>query len=118
LREEDEVDRLIERCAGLDVHCGPRWCRPPTPPPGPRTPSWPRTTSASRAAEGTTRAIIAVAHSILVIVWHLLTGNQPYSDLGGDYFLERHHSQAYKNRLVRQLQRMGHMVTLEPLGTA
>jgi hypothetical protein len=45
-------------------------------------------------------------------------GDQPYSDLGGDYFLERHRGQAYKNRLVRQLQRMGHKLTLEPLGTA
>jgi transposase len=67
-----------------------------------------------KGRRGHKRAIVAVAHSILVIAWHLLTRNQPYTDLGGDYFLERQHSQAYKNRLVRQLERMGHRVTLEP----
>jgi hypothetical protein len=46
-----------------------------------------------------------VAHSILVIAWHLLTRNQPYTDLGADYFLERQTSEAYRNRLVRQLER-------------
>ena len=61
---------------------------------------------------------MAVAHSILVIAWHLLTRNQPYTDPGGDYFLERQHSQAYKHRLVRQLERMGHRVTLEPAQVA
>jgi hypothetical protein len=44
--------------------------------------------------------------------------NQPYTDLGGDYFLERQTSEAYKNRLVRQLERMGHKVTLEPAQVA
>jgi transposase len=58
------------------------------------------------------------AHSILVIAWHLLTRNQPYTDLGADYFLERQHSEAYRNRLVRQLERMGPKVTLEPAQVA
>ena len=53
-----------------------------------------------------------------MIAWHLLTRNQPYTDLGDDYFLERQHSEAYKNRLVRQLERMGHTVTLEPAEVA
>jgi hypothetical protein len=46
-----------------------------------------------------------------VIAWHLLTRNQPYTDLGADYFLERQHSEAYRNRLVRQLERraQGHL---------
>jgi hypothetical protein len=64
------------------------------------------------------RAIVAVAHSILVIAWHLLPRNQPYTDLGGDYFLERQNSEAYRKRLVRQLERMGHKVTLEPAQVA
>jgi hypothetical protein len=44
-----------------------------------------------KGRRGHKRAIVAVAHSILVIAWHLLTRNQPYTDLGGDYFLERQH---------------------------
>jgi transposase len=42
-----------------------------------------------------------------VIAWHLLSTGQPYSDLGADWFLQRHSSEAYRNRLVRQLERMG-----------
>jgi transposase len=71
-----------------------------------------------KGRRGHHKAIVAVAHSILVIIWHLLTGNQPYSDLGAGYFLERHRSEAYKNRLIRQLERMRYKVTLEPLNPA
>jgi transposase len=71
-----------------------------------------------KGRRGHKRAIVAVAHSILVIAWHLLTRNQPYTDLGADYFLERQNSEAYKNRLIRQLERMGHKVTLEPAQVA
>ena len=71
-----------------------------------------------KGRRGHKKAIVAVAHSILVIAWHLLTRNQPYTDLGADYFLERQNSEAYRNRLVRQLERMGHKVTLEPAQVA
>ena len=60
---------------------------------------------------------MAVAHSILVIAWHLFTRNQPYSDLGADYFMDRQSSQASTNRLVRQLERINYKVTLEPADT-
>jgi transposase len=71
-----------------------------------------------KGRRGHKRAIVAVAHSILVIAWHLLSTGQPYSDLGADWFLQRHSSEAYRNRLVRQLERMGHKVTLEPADAA
>jgi transposase len=71
-----------------------------------------------KGRRGHKKAIVAVAHSILVIAWHLLSTGQPYSDLGADWFLQRHSSQAYRNRLVRQLERMGHKVTLEPADAA
>jgi hypothetical protein len=47
-----------------------------------------------------------------------LSTGQPYSDLGADWFLQRHSNEAYKHRLVRQLERMGHKVTLEPADAA
>jgi hypothetical protein len=59
-----------------------------------------------KGRRGHKKAIVAVAHSILVICWHLLTRNAPYSDLGGDYFLERQSNDVSKSRLVRQLERM------------
>jgi transposase len=64
------------------------------------------------------RAAVAVAHSILVIAYHVLDRGQPYADLGGDYLLKRESSSAHTKRLVRQLQQLGHKVTLEPADAA
>jgi transposase len=72
----------------------------------------------SKGRRGHLKAIVAVAHSILVIIWRLLTSNQPYSDLGRDYLVQGHHSEAYKNRLIRQLEPMRDKVTVEPLNPA
>jgi transposase len=55
---------------------------------------------------------------ILVIAWHLHTRNQPSTGLGADDLLERQTSEAYRNRLVRQLGPMGHKVTLAPAQVA
>lgn len=55
---------------------------------------------------------MAVGHSILVIAWHLLSRDEPYSDLGAHYFLRRD-TKAHTNRLVRQLEALGHSVTLD-----
>jgi transposase len=71
-----------------------------------------------RGRRGPKQGAVAVAHSILVIAWHLLTRHEPYTDLGADYFVQRQSSQAYQHRLVRQLERMGHKVTLEPADAA
>ncbi len=71
-----------------------------------------------RGQRGPAKAAVATGHSILVIAYHLLSNNQPYSDLGADYFVQRQTKTAYKNRLVRQLERMGYDVTLEPVQAA
>jgi transposase len=68
-----------------------------------------------RGRRGPNKAAVAVGHSILVIAYHLLQRREPYSDLGADYFVERQSKESYRRRLVRQLERMGHKVTLEPL---
>jgi transposase len=57
----------------------------------------------------------AVGHSILVIAYHVLEREVPYEELGEDYFDRRRSSEAYAKRLVRQLERLGHKVALEPL---
>jgi transposase len=64
---------------------------------------------------GKQRALVAVARSILVIVWHLL--NDPdarYVDLGSDYYTKRLDPGRKTRDLVRQLQALGHTVTLAP----
>jgi transposase len=66
-----------------------------------------------KSRHGHKKAIVAVAHSILVIAYHILERKQPYSELGGDYFIERQNKESYQRRLVKQLERMGYDVTLE-----
>ncbi len=63
---------------------------------------------------GHKKAVVAVGHSILVIAYHLLTRKTNYQDLGADYFLQRD-KQSVIRRCMRQLQDLGHRVTLEPL---
>ncbi len=67
-----------------------------------------------RGRRGPKTAALAVGHSILVIAWHLLTTNEPYKDLGADYFANRRNGEHYQNYLVRELTRLGHNVTLTP----
>jgi len=64
---------------------------------------------------GHKKAIVAVAHSILVSAYHVLAEGQPYDELGGDYFLRREDRERVAQRLVCQLERLGHSVTLEPV---
>jgi len=61
------------------------------------------------ARRGAKRAAVAVAHSILVIVYHILTRHEPYHDLGVTYFDERDR-QAVERRLVKRLQALGYDV--------
>jgi len=62
---------------------------------------------------GKPKAILAVAHSVLRIIYYVLRDKKPYSDLGPDYFdkldtarLERHH--------IHRLEQLGFRVTLTP----
>jgi transposase len=59
---------------------------------------------------GHSRALVAVEHSILTAVWHILTNNQPYLELGGDYYLKRRPGNAIR-KAVDQLRAVGYTVT-------
>ncbi len=63
------------------------------------------------------RALGAVKHSILCAIWHMLKTGELYRELGGDYFRQRDPERQTK-RLVAQLERLGHTVTLEALPEA
>ncbi len=65
-----------------------------------------------RARRGHAKATTAVAHSMLVATWHILTTGEIYTDPGGDYFARRDPERTTR-RLVAQLERLGHTVTLE-----
>ena len=60
------------------------------------------------------KAIFAVAHTMLVGIWWMLSNNVDYEELGGDYFEQRTDQAAQTRRLVRQLERLGHQVNLTP----
>jgi transposase len=66
---------------------------------------------------GPKRAAMAVAHSILVIIYHVLRDRVPYRDLGSTYFDERDRQQV-ERRLVRRLERLGYQVELQPRAQA
>lgn len=67
--------------------------------------------------KGKPRALVAVAHSILVMVYHILQRQENYHELGGDYF-DRQEQHQQQERLVRQLQALGFHGTIEPLPVA
>jgi transposase len=68
-----------------------------------------------RGRRGSKKAAVAVGHSILVIAYHVLEREVPYEELGEDYLYQQRSGEAYAKRLVRQLERLGHKVALEPL---
>ena len=62
---------------------------------------------------GHKKAIIAVAHSILIASYHILKDQIPYHDLGGDYFARRADPDRIAKRLIAQLERLGHTVAVQ-----
>jgi transposase len=66
---------------------------------------------------GAKKAALAVAHSILVIIYPILRDQSTYQDLGGNYFDERDR-QGVQKRLVKRLERMGYQVELQPMTQA
>jgi transposase len=64
---------------------------------------------------GHNKAIVAVAHSILTAAYYILRDDVDYKDLGGDYYARRSDPERIARRLVAQLERLGHKVTIEAL---
>jgi len=69
------------------------------------------------ARRGKQRAIMAVAHSLLVIIYHELTRDEPYQELGAAYYDERDR-QAVERRLIRRLEELGNEVVIRPKAQA
>jgi transposase len=65
--------------------------------------------------KGGKKAATATAHTLIVIIWHVLAGSTAYRDLGSDYFTRRIDSpEVRKRRLIRELEALGHKVIIEP----
>jgi transposase len=61
---------------------------------------------------GKYRAMVAVAHRILVIVYHVLKG-EDFKELGADY-QDAHRRERLERGLVRRLEKLGYEVSLQP----
>jgi transposase len=66
---------------------------------------------------GRKRALVAVGHTLLVIIYHVLKRGTTYQDLGPD-FLDRLEPERLTRQLVKRLEALGHKVTLEPAHAA
>ncbi len=66
---------------------------------------------------GGKKATIAVGHTLLVIIYHLLSEDKDYEELGGNFF-DEWDRQAVQKRLVRRLEKLGYQVKLEPSSPA
>lgn len=62
---------------------------------------------------GKQKAILAVAHSVLVSLYYMLRDHQPYHELGPDYF-DHLDSTRQQRHSVRRLEQLGYAVTLAP----
>jgi transposase len=66
---------------------------------------------------GKKRAIIAVAHAIVVSAFHMLSRHEPYHELGPNYF-DQQRRDYLVDRLTRRIERLGYRVSLEPVPAA
>jgi transposase len=62
---------------------------------------------------GKPKAIVAIEHSILVAVWHMLAQGECYADPGSDYFTRKNPDRS-RNQAVQRLRELGYDVTLTP----
>jgi transposase len=60
---------------------------------------------------GKKKSLVALQHNMLVAIWHMLTDDVPYQDLGGNYF-DRLDPDRAKRRAIAQLHRLGYQVEL------
>ena len=67
--------------------------------------------------KGKKRALVAVGHSILVIIYHVVKQRASYQELGGDYF-DKQHTEKLRARLIRKLESLGVKVTVEVMAEA
>jgi hypothetical protein len=76
-----------------------------------RYPGSASTASRRAARKGKKRAIVAVAHTLLMSLYHMLKNKQTYRELGAD-FLDRRNAAHVKRYLLKRLERLGLQVTI------
>lgn len=73
-----------------------------------------------KSRRGHAKATVATGHKILTAAYHVLSQDVAYHELGEEFFYRRdtQSTERYQRRLIRQLERLGHKVTLEPIPEA
>ncbi|MEV6947752.1 hypothetical protein AB0N07_38560 [Streptomyces sp. NPDC051172] len=66
------------------------------------------------AHRGPLKALVAIEHSIITAIWHMLTDYRPYNELGGSYFTQRDPERATR-QAINRLNQLGYTVTLNPI---
>jgi transposase len=84
---------------------------PPWPPVGRQQTAF---LGARYARLGKKKALVALEHSILISVWHLLSEDVDDHDLGGDYFIHRDPERATR-RAIAWRNQLGYTVALNPI---
>jgi transposase len=70
-----------------------------------------------RNAAAKKKAIVALAHTLIVIIWNILTNDSPYTDLGADFYDRHHNPERETRRLIAKLEALGHTITIKPATT-
>ena len=68
-------------------------------------------------SRGNAKAVVAIEHTLLTIIWTMLTNGTFYDEPGPDHYTRRNPQRA-RNHALRELQALGYDVTLEPRGAA
>jgi transposase len=63
---------------------------------------------------GKAKATFALAHTLVVVVWHVLANDCDYEDLGNDFLDKRRDAKARERYLINELKKLGHEVALTP----
>jgi transposase len=73
-----------------------------------------------KSRRGHAKATVATGHKILTAAYHVLQRGVPYHELGEEFFYRRdtENTDRYRRRLIKQLERLGHQVTLAPIPEA
>lgn len=66
------------------------------------------------ARRGGRRAMVAVMHKLAVAIWHVLHDQEPYRDLGADYFAKRDPERAMR-RMIKEANSLGLTLRFEPI---
>jgi transposase len=64
--------------------------------------------------KGAPKAVMALAHHMLVVVYNVLARGEEYVELGSDYYDQRNKPKAV-SRLVARLMKLGYYVDLKPI---